>query len=583
MTLARVNLTDPGGQGSSLTNYNILTDSSAVGLVVADMVDDTGAATGWTLTQNGAFSGRTSSGSAATSAPSAEFPVEFYQGYFYANSTDEASATFTVGNLPVGADYTIRIAGAAGNTGRDTNFSATDSTPTSVLYDLTGKDPVDPPVELTGTVPAGGEITISQSLVSVFGYQNGWSLEVIEASSAPTLDTVPATAYPGESVSVAVSNAGATQGTGGITIGGVAQTVTAWSDTSVTFTVVQGNLKYEAGKTIELTTDGGQTASGTIDLIVEPGTGGYIDVVSPETTDTSAFAYQAEDAGGNPVATGDQFEWRYTGTPGDPTSMTVQADTLPSSVDAEGDVDGRFWDATDSTWGSWYTFTTDATAPTVSSVSVPTAGTYAIGENLDLTANASEAVTVTTTGGTPSIPVTVGATVRQADYVSGSGTSALLFRYTVQQGDEDTDGISVGSAISLNGGTMQDAAGNDLTLTLNSIGSTTGVLVDGIRPVVSINPLTTLDTSPIVSGSAGDAASLTLVVTGVGTYTPTPSGGTWSQQLPTLALGDYAMTLNGTDAVGNAAVEDAATLRIVNEIPVMRGRPGFHMKMSMGF
>ena len=47
-------------------------------------------------------------------------------------------------------------------------------------------------------------------------------------------------------------------------------------------------------------------------------------------------------------------------------------------------------------------------------------------------------------------------------------------------------------------------------------------VVDDIAPVISINALTTLDTSPIVSGSARDATSLTLVVTGVGTYTPTP-------------------------------------------------------------
>ena len=115
------------------------------------------------------------------------------------------------------------------------------------------------------------------------------------------------------------------------------------------------------------------------------------------------------------------------------------------------------------------------------------------------------------------------------------------------------------------------------------MGDTSGVLVDGVRPVISINPLTTLDTSPIVSGSAGDATSLTLVVTGVGTYTPTPSGGSWSQQLPTLALGDYAMTLNGMDAAGNAATEKTAALRILDTMPVMRGRPGFHLKMSMGF
>lgn len=91
------------------------------------------------------------------------------------------------------------------------------------------------------------------------------------------------------------------------------------------------------------------------------------------------------------------------------------------------------------------------------------------------------------------------------------------------------------------------------------------VVVDDIVPVISINSLTTTDTTPVVTGSAGDATSLTLVVNSV-TYNPTPSGGTWSQQLPELALDTYPMTLNGQDAAGNAAVEAQAVLTVVDEI-----------------
>ena len=50
--------------------------------------------------------------------------------------------------------------------------------------------------------------------------------------------------------------------------------------------------------------------------------------------------------------------------------------------------------------------------------------------------------------------------------------------------EADSDGISVGT-LSANGGTIQDAAGNDASLTLNSVGSTTSVLVDAIAPTVS--------------------------------------------------------------------------------------------------
>lgn len=203
----------------------------------------------------------------------------------------------------------------------------------------------------------------------------------------------------------------------------------------------------------------------------------------------------------------------------------------------------------------------DVTGPVTQSVGVPTAGTYAIGDDLSFTVNWDEAVTVT---GTPALNLDIGGTSRQADYVSGSGSTALVFTYTVQAGDEDDSGIAV-SSLSLEGGTLQDASSNNATLTLNSVGDTSGVLVDGVAPVISINALTTTDTTPVVTGSAGDATSLALVVNSV-TYNPTPSGGTWSQQLPELALDTYPMTLNGQDAAGNDAVEATATLRVVDEV-----------------
>jgi len=128
--------------------------------------------------------------------------------------------------------------------------------------------------------------------------------------------------------------------------------------------------------------------------------------------------------------------------------------------------------------------TVDNTIPTVSSVSVPANGTYRAGQNLDFTVNMNEAVTVNTGGGTPRLALTVGASTVYANYISGSGTSAIVFRYTVQSGEADSDGISVG-ALSLNGGTIRDAAGNNASLTLNSVGSTTGVLVDTASPTVS--------------------------------------------------------------------------------------------------
>src|SRR5204863_4134429 len=66
---------------------------------------------------------------------------------------------------------------------------------------------------------------------------------------------------------------------------------------------------------------------------------------------------------------------------------------------------------------------------TISSVTPPGNGTYRVGQNLDFTVNYSAIVNVT---GTPTIGLTIGATARNASYVSGTGTTALVFRYTVQ-------------------------------------------------------------------------------------------------------------------------------------------------------
>ena len=68
-------------------------------------------------------------------------------------------------------------------------------------------------------------------------------------------------------------------------------------------------------------------------------------------------------------------------------------------------------------------------------------------------------------GGTPRIRLIVGGVEKYAQYYNGSGTTALKFRYSVDYGDTDSDGILVDS-LSLNGGKIMDTASNDADLTL---------------------------------------------------------------------------------------------------------------------
>ena len=137
---------------------------------------------------------------------------------------------------------------------------------------------------------------------------------------------------------------------------------------------------------------------------------------------------------------------------------------------------------------------------------MPANGTYLAGDHLDFAVNFDEAVTVDTSGGTPCLAITLdtGGTV-YASYVSGSGTSALVFRLTVVDGQMDSNGISLGNSIDANGGTLRDVAGNDTTTTLNTVGSTTGVLVDAVAPEVSAISLD--------GASPTNATSVTFTVT----------------------------------------------------------------------
>jgi hypothetical protein len=87
-----------------------------------------------------------------------------------------------------------------------------------------------------------------------------------------------------------------------------------------------------------------------------------------------------------------------------------------------------------------------------------------------VTVNMSEATTVSTTGGTPYVTLNIGGTSKNATYVSGSGTTALVFTYTMESGLTDANGISINAnSVSFNSGTITDGAGNSATLTHTAV------------------------------------------------------------------------------------------------------------------
>ena len=87
-------------------------------------------------------------------------------------------------------------------------------------------------------------------------------------------------------------------------------------------------------------------------------------------------------------------------------------------------------------------------------------GAWSAGETVEVTLTFSEAVTVDTTGGSPSIGLDLGGTEsRSATYLRGSGTTALVFGYTLTAADGSHTSLLVPiDSLALNGGTIRSQA-----------------------------------------------------------------------------------------------------------------------------
>jgi Ca2+-binding RTX toxin-like protein len=194
----------------------------------------------------------------------------------------------------------------------------------------------------------------------------------------------------------------------------------------------------------------------------------------------------------------------------------------------------------------------DGAVPTVSSVTTsPASGNVILGSVVTLTVNFSESVVVNTTGGMPALALNDGGV---ATYVSGSGTSALTFSYTVLAGQSTTDLAVTG--LSLNGGTIKDAAGNSAVVTGAAVNPAGVLVVDGIVPTVTsvvasgtgiTSGAGTLNAGKVIVLTVNFSESVAVVTTG-GTPTLTLSdGGTATY---TGGTGTGALTFSHTVAAG---------------------------------
>jgi hypothetical protein len=208
-----------------------------------------------------------------------------------------------------------------------------------------------------------------------------------------------------------------------------------------------------------------------------------------------------------------------------------------------------------------WTFTT-IEAPVVTAVSVPAAGTYGIGEDLEFEVNFSREVTMT---GSPTIDLFIGSKTVQASLQAAvTGSTTATFHYAIVEGDLDTDGIMLGTSIDLNTGTLKDAFDIDGVTALNNVASTTSILVDGVKPVPTITSTAealtnaaftvTFTYNEEVTGlESGDIT----VTNGVASdFTSVTAGTVWSATITPAADGVTTVTLNAgvtNDLAGNAS------------------------------
>lgn len=324
-----------------------------------------------------------------------------------------------------------------------------------------------------------------------------------------------------------------------LTLNSVGSTVSVLVDAiapSVTSVTVPSNGTYRAGETLSFTVSFSENLTVT-------GTDSTLGLTIGSTSRSATYASK----------TANSVTYTYTIQSGDLDSDGIAVGSINLGTTTIRDTAGNSATLTLNSIGATGSILVDAVAPSVSSVSVPSNGTYTTGQSLDFTVTFDENISVT--GSDSALGLTIGSTVRSASYFASSG-NAVSYRYTVQAGDEDSNGITVGS-ISLNTTTIRDSVGNDAILTLNSVGSTSSVLVDTIAPASPTisspaNGATLTSTTPPISGTADANVTVTVYVDSVAQGSTTANGaGNWSFTLPSaLPQGTHSVSVNATDGAG---------------------------------
>jgi hypothetical protein len=211
-------------------------------------------------------------------------------------------------------------------------------------------------------------------------------------------------------------------------------------------------------------------------------------------------------------------------------------------------------------------------APWVTNVTSTLANSsYGVGQVVPITVTFSEAVTYTAGTGVAQLQLETGTTDRQAAYSSGSGTTALIFNYTVQVGDTSADLEYLSTAALTLTGTAtlrsSTSATTNAVLTLpalagtGSLGFNKAIVIDAVQPIPTVTgPASPSNASPInfIINFGESVTGLTaagITVTN-GTKGALSGSGSGPYTLPVTPTADGAVTCQVTagaaqDAAGN--------------------------------
>ncbi|MFP4153013.1 MAG: hypothetical protein ACLFSV_09215, partial [Alkalispirochaeta sp.] len=256
--------------------------------------------------------------------------------------------------------------------------------------------------------------------------------------------------------------------------------------------ISQGGDPIDANNPAAFTTGAVVTTGGTVVTDYWNGTNTGVEVTIPIDNDASldggTVQLEADASGGGFAAVG-AAENIAAGDLGN--SVTASAsDTDIEALGGFGEGDTLTFRAVitdaagNSTTGadSGDTLTVDQTAPAVSSITSGTAdGAYNEPDNIDVTVNFDENVTLV--GGTLDVELDTGVTLNIGAFgPAGSVTET----YTISAGENSGDLTVTSDPLTLSGGTLRDAAGNDATLAIpggQNLGDNANLVIDTTAPV----------------------------------------------------------------------------------------------------